>query len=247
MAAAGVKGYKAFLVYPGCDGFQMVTLQQLEAALPHVAATGLPLLVHAELQGPIDAAAPALAHADWRSYQTYLRSRPDEAEVAAIRVLLHLCRTYRFRLHIVHLASSVALPELQQARSEGLPVTVETCPHYLHFAAEDIPDGSTLHKCAPPIRDRANQQALWQALRVGNIDLVATDHSPCPPAWKRLEEGRFDTAWGGIASLQVALPVMWTGMLAHGFDLHDVARFMSHNTAELAGLTGSKGRYCQRS
>lgn len=241
LAAAGAKGYKAFLVYPGCEGFQMVTLRQLETALPHVAATGLPLLVHAELQGPVDDAASGLMHADWHSYQTYLRSRPDEAEVSAIRLLLSLCRTYRFRLHIVHLSSSAALPLLREARAEGLPVTVETCPHYLFFAAEDIADGSTLHKCAPPIRGRENQQALWQALRDGDIDLVATDHSPCPPELRDLEEGRFDKAWGGIASLQIALPVVWTGMLAHGFTLADIARLMSQTPAELAGLSGRKG------
>jgi allantoinase len=241
LAKAGVKGYKAFMVYPGCDGFQMVTLTQLEAALPHVARSGLPLLVHAELQEPIDAAAPALSHADWRAYGTYLRSRPDEAEVAAIRLLLRLCREYKFQLHIVHLATTLALDDLRQAREEGLPVTVETCPHYLHFAAEDIPDGSTLHKCAPPIRSRENREGLWDALGRGEIDLVATDHSPCPPEWKRLEAGRFDHAWGGIASLSVALPVMWTGMLAHQMGLQDLARLMAQKPAQLARLSGRKG------
>lgn len=241
LALADVRGYKAFLVYPGCDGFQMVTLGQLESALPHVAATGLPLLVHAELQEPIDAATASLANADWRRYETYLLSRPDDAEVGAIRGLIDLCRHYKFRLHIVHLSSARALPLLRLARAEGLPVTVETCPHYLYFAAEDIPDGSTLHKCAPPIRDRANQQALWQALIDREIDLVATDHSPCPPAMKRLDEGRFDIAWGGIAGIQTALSVMWTGLHEHGLGLEDVARLMSQKPAELAGLTGRKG------
>jgi allantoinase len=174
LADAGVKGYKCFLVYPSCDGFQMVTLAQLEAALPHVARTGLPLLVHAELQPLIDAATAKLANADWRTYQTYLRSRPDEAEVSAIRVLLELCREYRFPLHIVHLATTLVLDNLRHARDEGLPVTVETCPHYLYFASEEIPDGSTLHKCAPPIRGRANREGLWKALHDGVIDLVAT-------------------------------------------------------------------------
>jgi allantoinase len=241
LAYAGVKGYKSFLVYPGCDGFQMVTLAQLKAALPHVARTGLPLLVHAELQAPIDAAAPALADADWRRYDTYLRSRPDEAEVSAIRLLIQLCREYQFHLHIVHLATAQALDDLRRAREEGLPVTVETCPHYLHFAAEDIPDGSTLHKCAPPIRSRANREALWGALREGVIDLVATDHSPCPPEWKRAEHGRFDQAWGGIASLSIALPVMWTGMLNHQMGFDDLARVMASEPAKLAQLAGRKG------
>jgi allantoinase len=247
LAAAEAKGFKCFLIYPGCEGFQMVSQSQLELALPHVARTGLPLLVHAELEGPIQAAAPALASADWRRYETYLRSRPDEAELAAIRMLLRLCREYGFHLHIVHLATALALDELRMARAEGLPVTVETCPHYLHFAAEDIPDGSTLHKCAPPIRSRDNREGLWDGLRDGVIDLVATDHSPCPPEWKRLapnllDAGRFDAAWGGIASLAVALPVMWTGLQARGFALNDIARLMAEKPAELAQLLGRKGR-----
>ena len=125
-------------------------------------------------------------------------------------MLLSLCREYKFRLHIVHLSASQALPELRAARSEGLPVTVETCPHYLHLTAETIPKGATLFKCAPPIRNRENREQLWQALRDGTIDLVATDHSPCPPEMKRLAEGNFRTAWGGIASLSIALPLMHT-------------------------------------
>ncbi|HEX3472993.1 MAG TPA: allantoinase AllB [Silvibacterium sp.] len=241
LARAGVKGFKCFLIYPGCDGFQMVTREQLERAVPHVARTNLPLLVHAELPGPIDAANAALQTADWRRYETYLQSRPDEAEVSAIRLLLDLCRRYGFRLHIVHLATALALNELREARMEGLPVTAETCPHYLHFAAEEIPDGSTLHKCAPPIRSRDNREGLWDALRDGDIDLVVTDHSPCPPEWKRQEEGRFDRSWGGIASLSVALPVMWTGMHTRGFALSDLARLMAQRPAELAQLAGRKG------
>ncbi|HET8964857.1 MAG TPA: allantoinase AllB, partial [Candidatus Acidoferrum sp.] len=201
LAAAGVPGFKCFLVDPGIDGFTMVSLQQLREALPHVAKTGLPLLVHAELPGPIEAATRELVHADWRRYDTYLRSRPDEAELAAIELLLSLCREFHFRLHIVHLSTSKALDALRRAKSEKLPVTVETCPHYLYFSAEQIDDGATLTKCAPPIRSKANRDQLWQALRDGVIDFVVTDHSPCPPEMKRLEEGSFGTAWGGIASL----------------------------------------------
>jgi allantoinase len=241
LAQAGVKGFKCFLIYPGCEGFEMVTREQLERAVPYVARTGLPLLVHAELPGPIEVACAALQTADWRRYETYLRSRPDEAELSAIRMLLDLCRTYGFRLHIVHLATALALNELRQARREGQPVTVETCPHYLHFAAEEIPDSSTLRKCAPPIRSRDNREGLWDALRDGDIDLVATDHSPCPPKMKRQEEGRFDRAWGGIASLSVALPVMWTGMHARGFGLSDLAVLMARRPAELAQLGQRKG------
>jgi allantoinase len=242
LAAAGAKGFKCFLIYPGCEGFQMVTPPQLEAALPHVARTALPLLVHAELDGPIQTATAELRDADWSRYETYLRSRPDEAELAAIRMLLGLCRQYRFHLHIVHLATAQALDALREARSAGLPVTVETCPHYLHFAAEDISDGSTLHKCAPPLRSRENRERLWEGLRDGIIDLVATDHSPCPPAMKRLDEGRFDKAWGGIVSLPVAISAMWTGMSARGFGLHDLARLMAERPAQLAQLGRRKGR-----
>ena len=242
LAASSVRGFKCFLVNPGIDGFTMVTEKQLRAALPRVARTGLPLLVHAELPGPIDLATKALATADWSYYSTYLRSRPDEAELAAIRLMLALCREYGFRLHIVHLSTSQALPELRAARDEGLPVTVETCPHYLHLSAETITNGATLSKCAPPIRSRENCERLWQGLKDGTIDLVVTDHSPCPPAMKRLAEGNFKTAWGGIASLSVALPLMWTEAGKRGFTLRDVARWMASAPARLAGCDARKGR-----
>jgi allantoinase len=242
LANAGVPGFKCFLIHPGIDGFTMVTEPQLRAALPHVARTGLQLLVHAELPAPIDSATAHLANADWSLYETYLQSRPEEAELSAIRMLLSACREFKFPLHIVHLSASQALTELRAARSEGLPVTVETCPHYLHLTAETIPKGATLFKCAPPIRDRDNREQLWQALRDGTIDLVVTDHSPCPPAMKRLVEGNFRTAWGGIASLSVALPVMYTEASHRGFSLIDIARWMSEAPAKLAGCHSHKGR-----
>jgi allantoinase len=242
LAAAGALGFKCFLIHPGIDGFTMVSEEDLRAALPHLARTGLPLLVHAELAAPVDAATQRLANADWKAYATYLQSRPDEAELSAIRMMLSLCREYHFRLHIVHLSTSRALPELQAARSEGLAVSVETCPHYLHLAAETISNGATLCKCAPPIRSRENREALWQGLKDGVIDLVATDHSPCPPVMKRVEEGNFKTAWGGISSLSVALPVMWTEAKARGFGLTDIVRWMAEGPAQLAGCDARKGR-----
>jgi allantoinase len=242
LADAGVRGFKCFLVHPGVDGFTMVTEQQLRAALTHVARTGLPLLVHAELPGPINSATESLADADWSLYQTYLCSRPEEAELSAIRLLLSLCHEYKFPLHIVHLSASKALPELRAARSEGLPVSVETCPHFLHLVAETIPRGATLFKCAPPIRGRENCERLWQGLRDGTIDLVATDHSPCPPQMKRLAEGNFQSAWGGIASLSVALPVMYTAASKRGFALTDIVRWMAEAPAKLAGCQMRKGR-----
>jgi allantoinase len=242
LATAGVRGFKCFLVNPGIDGFTMVNENELRSALPHVARTGLPLLVHAELPGPIDLATGLLTSADWTRYSTYLQSRPDEAELAAIRLMLSLCREYGFRLHIVHLSTSHALTELRVARSGGLAVTVETCPHYLHLSAETIKDGATLNKCAPPIRSRENRENLWEGLRDGIIDQVVTDHSPCPPAMKRTDEGNFQTAWGGIASLSVALPLIWTEASQRGFTLLDVVNWMSAAPAQLAGCGGSKGQ-----
>src|ERR1700675_1998694 len=242
LAAAGVPGFKCFLINPGIDGFTMVTEQQLRTALPHVARTGLPLLAHAELPAPIDAATANLANADWSLYETYVQSRPEEAELSAIRMLLFLCREFKFRLHIVHLSASTALPELRAARSEGLPVSVETCPHYLHLTAEKISKGATLFKCAPPIRSRENCEQLWQGLRDGTIDLVATDHSPCPSEMKRLAEGNFRVAWGGIASLSLALSLMHTEASKRGFSLSDIARWMSEAPANLAGCHSRKGR-----
>jgi allantoinase len=242
LAAAGVRGFKCFLINPCIDGFTMIAEHQLRLALRHVARTGLPLLVHAELPGAIDRATEGLTEADWSRYSTYLQSRPDEAELDAIRLMLSLCRQYSFHLHIVHLSTSRALRELCTARAEGLPVTVETCPHYLHLSAESIPDGATLSKCAPPIRSCENRERLWQGLRDGTIDMVVTDHSPCPPAMKRLAEGNFRTAWGGIASLSVALPLMWTEASKRGFTMLDLAHWMAEGPARLAGCDAHKGR-----
>jgi len=241
LARAGVLGFKCFLIYPGCDGFTMIDQQQLEAALPFIAESGLPLLVHEALAGPIDAAMEGLRDADWRSYATYLASRPDQAELEAIRLMIRLCRQYRFRLHIVHLSTSLVLEELRVARAEGLLITVETCPHYLHFAAEEIPDGTTLLKCAPPIRSKENQLQLWRGLRDGTIDMIVTDHSPCPPEMKCEDTGRFDLAWGGIASLSLAPSVIHTECRRRGFTLDDIVRWMSSAPATLAGISHRAG------
>lgn len=241
LAAAGVPGFKCFLTSPGIEGFTMVDEAQLRAALPHVAKTGLPLLVHAELSAPIEAATASLVDADWTKYATYLASRPGQAELAAIRLMIDLCREFKCRIHIVHLSSAEALAILGNARSEGLPITVETCPHYLHLAAEEIPDGATLFKCAPPIRSKINQHCLWEGLLTGVIDLVASDHSPCPPEMKRLDTGNFQQAWGGIAGLSVSLPVMWTSLRQRRLPLTWIARWMAEQPAKLAGLSDRKG------
>jgi allantoinase len=245
LASAGVAGFKCFLIHPGIDGFTMVTEAELRAALPQVTRSALPLLVHAELPGPVEEATRHLEGANWSRYSTYLESRPEVSELLAIRLLLSLCREYKFQLHIVHLSASSALAELAAARAEGLPVSVETCPHYLHFCAEEIPPGATLYKCAPPIRSRENREKLWLGLKDGIIDLVVTDHSPCPPAMKRLQEGNFGTAWGGISSLSMALPVMWTEASERGFSLTDIARWMSEEPARLAGCMSTKGRIAE--
>jgi allantoinase len=242
LAAAGVPGFKCFLIYPGIEGFTMVDEAQLREAMPHVAESGLPLLVHAELSAPLERAAAILADADWTKYSTYLASRPDEAEISAIELMIRLCREFACPIHIVHLSSAKALAMLGNARSEGLPITVETCPHYLHFVSERIREGATLFKCAPPIRDRMNRDCLWEGLLTGVIDLVASDHSPCPPEMKRLDSGNFQQAWGGIAGLSVTLPVMWTGLRERGLGLTYLARWMAEAPARLAGVAGRKGR-----
>ncbi|HTS48786.1 MAG TPA: allantoinase AllB [Bryobacteraceae bacterium] len=243
LAGEGVLGYKCFLVPPGVDGFTMVDRAQLEAAMPRIAKLGLVLLAHAELPGAIDAATTKLQaeRCDWKRYATYLASRPDQAEIDAIRLLIELSRKHGCRVHIVHLSSAEALTDLCAARAEGLPITVETCPHYLHFSAEEIADGSTQHKCAPPIRSRANRERLWQALAGGDIDLIATDHSPCPPEMKTRGDGSFLEAWGGIASLQLALPAIWTEAHRRNIAITSLARWMSEQPAKFAGLGHRKG------
>ena len=242
LAHAGVAGFKCFLIHSGIDGFARVDQNDLRTALERL--RGLPLLAHAEVAGPVEAATLALNAngADWRKYSSYLASRPDAAEADAIALLIRLAGEFDSPVHIVHLSSAgAALPLLESARSRGLPITVETCPHYLWFAAEEIPDGATEHKCAPPIRSAENQEKLWEALEDGRIDMVVTDHSPCEPQMKRREEGRFDLAWGGIASLGLALPVLWTGMQKRGIKLERIGKWMAAAPARLAGLTGRKG------
>ena len=241
LAAAGVRGFKCFLVPSGVDEFPHASEQDLRAAMPRIAQLGLPLLVHAELPGPIEAAARSATWRNPRSHASWLAARPSAAEREAIAMMLALCEETGCRVHVVHLAAADAVPLLRNARARRLAVTVETCPHYLFFAAEEIADGATPFKCAPPIRERENREALWSALRAGVIDLVATDHSPCPPEMKRIESGDFFAAWGGIASLEVALAAVWTEARARDFTPADLARWMCERPARLAGLEGAKG------
>jgi allantoinase len=235
MIDAGIAGFKAFLCPSGIDDFPNATERDLRRAMPILAKAGVPLLVHAELESPV---APA---GDSRRYDAYLASRPASWEVAAVKLIVELCREFRGPAHIVHLSAADALVIAERARHDGVPISLETCPHYLTLAAEDIADGHTEFKCAPPIRDRDNQARLWSALRSGLIELVVSDHSPCTPALKHLESGDFTSAWGGIASLQLSLPLIWTDARERGFDLTHLVRWMSAAPAELAGLSRRKG------
>jgi allantoinase len=238
LARAGVLGFKCFLTPSGVDEFANVAEADLREAMPMLARLGLPLLVHAEW--PARLREPK-AGADPRKYSTWLESRPAASEQAAVELLIRLAREFGTRVHIVHLASADALPALTDARQSGVSVTVETCPHYLTFCAEEIADGATAFKCAPPIRERVHRELLWHGLESGAIDLVATDHSPAPPALKHVEDGDFVRAWGGIASLQISLSVVWTGAAARNIPMRLLPRWLAEAPARLAGLRQSKG------
>jgi allantoinase len=199
------------------------------------------LIVHAELAGPVEACHQSIARPPSRSYKTFLDSRPREAENEAIALMIRLCRETNCRVHIVHHSSADALPMLREAKKCGLPMTAETCPHYLHFVAEDVPDGATEFKCCPPIRERENREALWGALKDGTIDFVVSDHSPCPPGMKLREEGDFMTAWGGISSLQLRLPITWTDASARGCTIEDLTKWLCREPARQVGLHNLKG------
>jgi allantoinase len=236
LGKGGALGCKAFLVHSGIDEFPNSTEADLREAMPVLREAGLPLLAHAELD-----LGATVTVSDHRVYQRYVESRPPSWEDEAIRLLVRLCRETRCAVHIVHLSSASSVPILRAAKAEGLPITVETCPHYLCLEAESIPDGATLYKCSPPIRDRKNRDQLWQALLDGVIDFVITDHSPCAPQLKLAERGDFDEAWGGIASLQLGLPAVWTEARRRGADLPTLFRWMSSAPARFAGLAGTKG------
>jgi allantoinase len=233
----GVWGFKAFLCESGVEEFPMSREPDLRAAMEVLSKRGVPLLVHAEL----DLGAPETAAPEARRYSSYLASRPSRWEVEAIRLMIRLCRETKCAVHVVHLSASEALPDLAAARAEGLQITVETCPHYLTLRAEEIADGATHFKCAPPIRGKENQDKLWAGLESGVIDQIVSDHSPCTPALKRLQEGHFGEAWGGIAGLQFSLPVVWTEMKRRGYPVQKLTRWMSEAPARLLGLGDKKG------
>ncbi len=228
LAAAGVRGFKCFLVESGVDEFPAIRFDDLDAALTACSAVGLPLLVHAE-----SPAAIATAPAPGAGYASYLASRPPGAEVEAIGAVIAAARRTGGHAHILHLSSADALPAIARARRDGVAITAETCPHYLTLSAEEIGDEDLAAKCAPPIRDAANRERLWEGLADGTIDMVVSDHSPCTAD---LKQGGFDTAWGGIASLELRLPLVWTEAMDRGFGFADLARWLCTAPARLAGL-----------
>ena len=244
MVAAGVFGFACSLE-PSRGAW--VSEADLRTAMPAITRLRVPLLVHAEAPAPLqDTAARRTAdnplgrfladRRSRRSYKTYLESRPKEAENEAIASLIALCREFGTQIHIVQLSSADALTPLFHARSARLPITAETCPHYLSFVAEDIPDGGTVFKCAPPIRGRENREFLWAALAGGLIQMVVSDHSPAPPTMNARVSGDFTRAWAGIASVHLSLSVTWTGAAARQYSLNQLTDWMCRIPARLAGL-----------
>nr|MBA3618475.1 allantoinase AllB [Acidothermales bacterium] len=234
---AGVFGFKCFLLDSGVAEFPPLNADELATAMRTLRSFDGLLLVHAEDADTV-AQAPA---AQGAGYADFLRSRPHTAEDVAIARVVDLARVTGARVHVLHLSSANALPCLRAARRDGVRVTVETCPHYLFFAAEDISPGATAYKCCPPIREAGNRELLWEGLADGTIDCVVSDHSPCTPDLKRSDTGDFAAAWGGIASLQLGLPAVWTAARVRGHALADVVRWMAEAPAQLAGMLG-KGR-----
>ncbi|MCA1817958.1 MAG: allantoinase AllB [Acidobacteria bacterium] len=243
MTEAGVVGFKCFLIDSGVAEFAHVGERDLREAMPELARLGAVLIAHAELPQPIEGATAHAAKSDEdpRRYATFLRTRPRAAEDAAVELLIRLSRETGARAHVVHHSSADALPALREAKREGVDVTAETCPHYLALAAEDVPDGATEFKCCPPIRERENREKLWAALDENVIEMIVSDHSPCPPEMKRRETGNFLEAWGGISSLQLRLPVVWTEARRRRYSIERVTEWLASAPARLAGLERRKG------
>ena len=242
LLTAGVLGVKSFLIDSGIAEFPPVNEQYISKVLPILAKHQVPYLIHAELddhQNPH----PNINE----SYQSFLNSRPKKWENDAVALMVKAVKKakingYDAKVHIVHLSSAQALASIKQAKAQGLQFSAETCPHYLTLAAETIPDGKTLFKCCPPIREQENQDRLWQALKDDVISFIVSDHSPCTPQLKHIESCDLEKAWGGISALQFGLPLIWTAAKQRGFSLVDISRLMSFETAEFAGLSKIKGQ-----
>jgi len=240
LLSAGVMGVKSFLIDSGIDEFPNVTREDLRRAMPIVAKHGVPYLIHAELQND-----EAVENATMTNYADFLQSRPNSWETDAINLMISEMSACDCHLHIVHLSSAQALTSIKAARDKGIKLTVETCPHYLTLAAENIHENPNLFKCCPPIREDKNRLALWQALKEGLIDFIVSDHSPCTAELKLFDSDNLEGAWGGIAALQFGLPLIWTEARLQGFDLLEVNRLMSASTADFIGLGKVKGKLCQ--
>jgi len=231
LAAEGVAGFKCFLADSGNPNFGRLTPDQFRRAAAQIAEFGSVLLVHAE-DHEVIAGSPRPCG---RGYASFLESRPDAAEQDAVALVLDAAAETGARMHVVHVSSAKVLPALAAAKRDGIPVTAETCPHYLTFTAESIPDGGTEFASCPPIRDAANREVLWEALRDGTLDMIVSDHSPCAPEFKG--DGDFGRAFGGVSSLQLGPRVVWTQAVRRGFGLAELSRWMSERPATLAGLT----------
>ena len=238
---AGVLGVKSFLIDSGIEEFPNVTAKDIRAAMPILAKHDVPYLIHAELDcGSYNDVEIT------KKYNSFLESRPKSWENDAISLMVDMARESKgkgdnCKVHIVHLSSDEALDTIAQAKSEGLRFTAETCPHYLTIASEDIPDGKTLFKCCPPIRENQNREHLWQAITDGRLSFIVSDHSPCTPELKHIDTGDIEKAWGGISALQFGISLIWTEAKNRGFTLVDITRLMSTETAKFAGLDSIKG------
>jgi len=237
MVGLGVPGFKCFLIHSGVDEFPAVNKEQALEALEQLKNTGATLLFHAECEvdGTDDSGDPA-------EYNTFLESRPPAMEISAIQLVIDICRSSQVPCHIVHLSAAEALPLIKAARAEGLPLSVETCHHYLNLTAEEIPARATQFKCCPPIRSSINQEALWQAVIDGHIDMLVSDHSPCTPDLKKPGVKDFMDSWGGISSLQFGLSLFWGQADKRNLTLQSLNRLMSQAPARLAGLSHRKGQ-----
>ena len=236
LADAGVLGFKAFLSHSGIDEFPNINEKHLREALPIFANKGIPVLVHAELENG------AIQSEDHSTYKSFQDSRPKSWENNAVKLLIQLSKEFDARIHIVHLSSADILAEIAQTRNDGYPISVETCPHYLHFSSEHISDGDTRFKCAPPIWESDNKEKLWSGLENGLINFITSDHSPCTAELKNLEVGDFKKAWGGISSIQFKLPVIWTECKSRGYSMDQLINWMSKQPAKFIGKDQQKGQ-----
>jgi len=236
LADAGVLGFKAFLSPSGIDEFPNILESHLREALPVLSKKGIPILVHAELENG------TTQSKEQKTYKSFQDSRPKSWENNAIKLLIQLSKEFDARIHIVHLSSADILAEIAQTRNDGYPISVETCPHYLHFASENISDGDTRFKCAPPIWEGENRENLWRGLEKGMINFITSDHSPCTPELKNMKAGNFEKAWGGISSIQFTLPVIWTECKARGFSIDQLINWMSTAPAIFIGKDQQKGQ-----